>query len=496
MAILDVILEGIQIIDRDWRYLHLNDTAAMHGKSTRQALLGRTMMECYPGIEQTDLFTVMQRCRDEGRSEVLQTPFTFPDGSTGVFELRIQPVPQGLCILSLDVTARAEAEVQRAIYEERLHHAQHMEALGQLAEGVAHDFNNLLAVILGQIEVAQRRPGGPLPSDLRVIETAARSSADLTRQLLAYGRRAPLRREVLDPPELLRALEPILRRSLGATVELRIESLGPVAHVEADRAQLQQVIMNLAVNARDAIADRGRIDILLSTVAIDADHAAAHPGLLPGRYSVIQVSDTGAGMDAATQARIFEPFFTTKERGRGTGLGLATVYGVVKQHGGNIWVYSEPGLGTTFKVYLPASMGELSSAPVPDAPLLTKANGERVLVVEDVPELADLLCEAFQSIGYEVLRAARGDEGLALWHQHPDDIALLVTDVMLPGMTGPELVAHCRADRPGLRVICTSGYANAQLVEKGRMPKDVVFVEKPFSLSNLLHKAQLLLGAR
>ena len=486
-------LEGIQIIGRDFRYLHLNEAAARHGRSTRAALLGRTMMECYPGVEKSPLVAMLHDCLERGTARVVENAFTYPDGSVGWFELRIEPVPQGVCVLSIDITARKQAEQAHALAEERLRQSQRMEAVGKLAAGVAHDFNNLLTVIVGQGELALERPSGPTREDVETLLAAARSSADLTRQLLAFGRQSVQKREVLDPAAVLCGVERILRAAMGTGIELHLDAPAGLGRVEVDRSQLEQVLMNLVVNARDAIEGEGRVSVSLSAVQLDLEYAAAHPGANPGPHLALTVSDTGAGMDAATRERIFEPFFTTKERGRGTGLGLATVYGIVKQHGGHLWVYSEPGKGSTFKVYLPVSLAE----PPRDA-VVTAAGSARgtVLVADDDGLLCRLVDRVLTGVGYEVLLARDGEEALRLWHHHADRIALLITDVTMPGIPGPELIRRMRVDRPELPVICTSGYSSPELGRRGSLPEGVLFVEKPFSPKLLRERVHELLSGK
>jgi PAS domain S-box-containing protein len=493
VAILDGILEGFQVLGPDFRYLHVNDAAARHGRSTKEALLGRTMMECYPGIEQTDLFALMQRSLAGRSSHTLENAFTFPDGALGHFELRIRPVPQGVCVLSIDITARKQAEAARAVVEERLRHAQRMEMVGQLASGIAHDFNNHLTIILGLAELALRRPAGPTRADVETLLISARSSAELTHQLLAYGRGTGGARQVVDLADVLRGLERVLESTLGERIELGLDTPPEVPHVEADRSQLEQIVMNLVLNARDAIEGEGRISIALARADLDEGHVRAHPGARPGPHVVLVVTDTGVGMDEATRSRIFEPFFTTKERGRGTGLGLATVYGIVHQHGGTIWVYSEPGKGTTFKVFLPATASAIAPAPAPRPPATPRV-GATILVVDDAPALRKLIEGLCTMAGHRALVASGGEEALALWEQHEASIALLITDVMMPGLGGGGLIERLRQRRPGLPVLCTSGYASVDLASRGALPASVAFVEKPFTAKALLGEIEALLG--
>jgi signal transduction histidine kinase/CheY-like chemotaxis protein len=495
VAVLDALLEGFQIIGPDWRYLHVNAAAGRHNKRAPAELLGRTMMECYPGIENSEVFALLRRCMEGRTPGSMETAFTFPDGSVGHFEVRVEPIPQGICALSIDVTARRHAELARAQAEERLRHAQRMEAVGQLAAGIAHDFNNLLTAMLGQGEIALDRPGGPTREDLETILAAARSSAQLTRQLLAYGRRTVLLREVIDPADVVQGIERLIRSSLVSRIELRVDAPRGQGRVEADRSQMEQILMNLVVNARDAIPTEGRIVVQLSAADLDEDYVRQHAGAGVGRHMVLSVSDTGIGMDAATRARIFEPFFTTKERGRGTGLGLATVYGIVKQHRGNIWVYSEPGKGTTFKVYLPATDRPAIPAPAPAPRHIERAPSRHtVLMVEDDEILGRLLTLVLTGAGYQLLMATRGDDAIKVWNEHHGEVALLITDVMVPGVQGPELIRHLRSQRPDLPVICTSGYSDSELTSRGSMPDGVVFIEKPYSMKGITQQVDAMLA--
>jgi PAS domain S-box-containing protein len=375
-SFLDSLREGVQVIGPDWTYRYVNATVAAQGKSTPERLLGRTMMECYPGIEHTPVFERIRACMADRKPAQMFTEFTFPDGSIGWFELRFQPVPQGVVILSHDVT-----EARRA--EEAVRASQRLETVGRLAGGVAHDFNNLLSVILSYADfaLASLDEGHRARRDVEEIIAAGGRAAALTRQLLAFSRKQVLNPEVLDVNRVAEAMVPIFRRVLGEQVELRMELRRGLAAVRVDATQLEQILMNLVVNARDAMPAGGRVTIETADVELDEHYTDLHIEVVPGPYVRITVTDTGAGMDGATRSRIFEPFFTTKPLGQGTGLGLATVFGIVKQSGGTIWVYSEPGRGTVFKIYFPRVEG----TPRPEAgPAVVagRARG-RVLVVED-----------------------------------------------------------------------------------------------------------------
>ena len=494
--LLDALHEGFQVLDEEFRYVLVNAAAARHGRSTAAALVGRRMADCYPGIEQTEMFGHMQRCMKRRESHVLLNEFVYPDGEHAFFELRIEPVPQGLCVLSVDVTAQKRAEANLRVNEERLRHSERMETVGMLAAGIAHDFNNLLGVMLGYGESALAREGGPVAADVEGMMAAARRSVELTRQLLAYGRRQVLRKEVIDPITLVTNLEGMLQRTIGPDVELALHVIPPVGTVEVDPSKLEQVVMNLVLNARDAIPGRGKITIALSQVDLDESYPRSDPATLSGPQVLLSVSDTGVGMDAATQERIFEPFYTTKEQGKGTGLGLATVYGIVKQSGGNIWVYSELGQGTTFKVYFPRSQAPLRSvAPArslaPKQSVRAAAPGT-LLVAEDDALLRTLAEHTLVAAGYRVRVAASGDQALALC-QADDSIILLITDVVMPGLRGPELIARARMARPSLKVLCTSGYALSALKDQDSIPEEVSFLEKPYLPSQLIRTVRALL---
>lgn len=504
-TVLDSLLEGFQVIDHDFRYIHLNEVALAHARSSPAQLLGRTMMECYPGIENTEMFHALRRCLEERVSHVMENEFTYPDGSTAHFELRIEPVPQGVCVLSLDVSARKATERALRQAEDRLAQVQRMDAVGQLASGVAHDFRNLLALIMGEAERALARPEGPSRADVETMLAAARTSVELTSQLLAIGRSALLDRKTVHLRDVVRGLERFLRPALEPRIDLRVDVSEQVGCVHVDRTKIEQVLLNLVFNARDAIDGRGSITITLSGAALDASEMSAHPGLRPGRHVVMSVADTGVGMDRVTQSRIFDPFFTTKEVGRGTGLGLPTLYGIVQQHGGSVWVYSEPGAGTIFKVYLPEVAADCmplhSTESGRDLPKIvvgksSPVEGRTILVAEDDEVLRRLFDNVLSNAGFRVLLASTGDEALAHWDEAHGMIHLLMTDARMPGMSGAELIERIRERAPRLPVICTSGLGQAYFAGENALPPDVVFVEKPFSPRKLVERLRALLDAQ
>jgi len=375
--------------------------------------------------------------------------------------------------------------------EQQLFQAQKMEAVGRLAGGVAHDFNNLLGVITGYGEIVHRRLAGedPLREKVEQILRAAERAAGLTRQLLAFGRRQVLQPKVLDLNAVVFDMEKMLRRLIGEDVEFTTVLEPRLGSVKADPGQLEQVLMNLAVNARDAMSEGGRLTIETRNADLNEEYAARHPPTRSGPYVALVVTDTGSGMDAATQARIFEPFFSTKEVGRGTGLGLATVYGIVKQSEGYVWVYSEVGVGTTFKIYLPRidEQAKLARQQEP-GPLLR--GSETVLLVEDEASLRELLREALEASGYSVLVARDGAEALQIAEAHVGTIQIMVTDVIMPGMTGPKIVDLVAPTRPEMKVVYISGYSDASVTRHGLIAAGTSFLSKPFSPDALLRKVR------
>jgi PAS domain S-box-containing protein len=376
--------------------------------------------------------------------------------------------------------------------EQQFHASQRMEAIGSLAGGVAHDFNNLLSVILNYAGFALEglHESDPLRADLAEVQKAAERAAGLTRQLLAFSRKQVLEPQVLDLNQVLSNLEKMLRRLIGEDIEFAQVLAPDLGRVKADQGQLEQVIMNLVVNARDAMPHGGRLTIETENVELDRNYAGRYVAALPGPHVLLAVSDTGCGIDGATRQHLFEPFFTTKPRGKGTGLGLSTAYGIVKQSGGNIEVDSEPGTGTTFKVYLPRLNGgpELSAA---EGVAASPAVGtETILVVEDEEAVRKVAVRMLRASGYNVLTASNGGEALLTCEQHDGDIALLLTDVVMPQMSGRELAERLRQLRPGMRVLFMSGYTNDAIVRHGVLEAGIRFISKPFSSPELARKVR------
>ena len=390
-----------------------------------------------------------------------------------------------------------EAYASLAQTQAQLGQSQKMEAVGRLAGGIAHDFNNLLTVVIGRSELALARLRGddPLRRDLGLIQSTSQRAAGLVRQLLAFSRKQVLRPEVLDLGAVVAGLQGMLRRLIGEDIDLLAVVAPGLGRVTADPGQLEQVIVNLVVNARDAMPGGGRITIETANVDLDEAVAAEREGLRPGAYVRLAVRDTGHGMDAETQARIFEPFFTTKEVGKGTGLGLATVYGIVKQSEGAIRVESQAGRGTTFTIHLPRVPEEAAPAPAAAAPATLLRGTETILLVEDDPELRALGIEVLQASGYTVLEAREGNEALLVMERHPGPLHLLVTDVVMPRMGGRALAERLASLRPELRVLFMSGYSEAAIAQHGVLDPGTAFMPKPFTPEGLTRKVREVLDA-
>jgi two-component system, cell cycle sensor histidine kinase and response regulator CckA len=385
---------------------------------------------------------------------------------------------------------RKLVEQSKSDLEAQLRQAQRMEAVGSLAGGIAHDFNNLLSVILSYTTmlVDDLPAGDRIREDLIQVKAAGERAAALTRQLLAFSRRQILQPRVLDLNEIVSGLTTMLRRLIGETIDFATFPANAPAMVNVDPAQMEQVIVNLAVNARDAMPRGGKLTVELQEVMLDAAYRAGHPDVTPGRYILLAVSDTGTGMDEATQARIFEPFFTTKEVGKGTGLGLSTVFGIVRQSGGHIWVYSEPGRGSTFKIYLPVAAQQAADVAPPEEPVVDLRGTETVLLVEDEEQVRKLAHAILSRAGYTVLEAPNGGEALRIGAPGPR-VDLLLTDMVMPRVSGATLAAQLQAQRPGLRVVFMSGYTDTSAGEQG-LPPGAIFIQKPFTPEVLLRKVR------
>ncbi|MFO7751848.1 MAG: PAS domain S-box protein, partial [Desulfobacteraceae bacterium] len=383
--------------------------------------------------------------------------------------------------------ARKKFESEHEKLQSQLLQAQKMESVGRLAGGVAHDFNNMLSVITGYAELAVNEipQENPLHSDLQEILNAARRSADITRQLLAFARQQAISPEVLDLNETVENMMKMLRRLIGEDIDLSWNPSPGLWCVRMDPSQLDQILANLCVNARDAIKDVGRITMETSNITFDEEYCSDHPGFKPGEYVLLAVSDNGRGMDRETSDKIFEPFFTTKEVGKGTGLGLAMIYGIVKQNNGFINVYSEVGRGTTFRIYLPRHKGDLQHSKVPAAKDVPRAGGETVLLVEDEPAILKLAGTILKRLGYKVLQTSSPIEAVSLAKEHTGEIDLLITDVVMPDMNGRDLAERLLTGYPEMKILYMSGYTSNAIAHHGVLDEGVNFLQKPFSSRDL-----------
>ena len=472
--------------------LIFTNPAAAHSLGVRtEDVLGKSMHDAFPHMLDTDLprqyreVLLSGEARDLG--EVREHFGERTDG--GVFSIKVFPLPGDCVGVALeDITERRRLESQ-------LLHAQKMEAVGRLAGGVAHDFNNALGVILGYTELLMRKADEAQRGKLDQILKATQRASGLTRQLLAFSRKQMVDPKVLDLNALLSELEKMLGRLIGEHIDLAIVPGADLGQVKADLGQLEQVVMNLCVNSRDAMPNGGLLRIETANADLDARHAAGHEPLAPGRHVMLAVSDTGCGIEREILSQIFEPFFTTKEQGKGTGLGLAMVYGIVKQAGGYVWVYSEVGHGTTFKIYLPRIDEPAVAAEVQETPMPSKG-WETILLVEDEGPLRALAREILEEHGYRVIEATGPHGALEMALRHPEPIHLLVTDVVMPAMNGRVLAESLMAVRPGLRVLYMSGYTDDIIVHSGVLESGALPLEKPFTTLALLGRVRAALGER
>jgi len=455
--------------------------------------LARLVPERYRDVDQGGLerFKSTGQTRMIGRSVELHG--LSKDGGEFPIELSLATweTRQGSFLTGIirDITERKQLE-------EQFRQAQKMESVGRLAGGVAHDFNNLLTVISGHADLLRARlgPEDPLRRRIGLIQEAAAHAADLTKQLLAFSRKQVLAPKILDLNAVVAGIEPMLQRLIGEDLDLVTAPARGLGRVKADPAQITQIILNLAVNARDAMPQGGRLTIETDNVKLDETHAHRHADTRPGPYVMLAVSDTGVGMDEETRSRIFEPFFTTKGPGKGTGLGLATVYGIVKQSNGNIGVYSEPGRGTTFKIYLPRAE-EVVEAVAADTPPIEQGGSETILLVEDNEMVRTLTCEILKEHGYTVLEARHGADALDITRRYHGPIHLLVTDVVMPEMGGRELASRLGPARPQMKVLYMSGYTADAIVHQGVLDKEVAFLPKPIRADMLVRKVREVLDA-
>ncbi len=484
----------------DGRIIDVNDSHVRLLGYAREELVGRTTLELGIWADPQDRERFVQLLKTEGCVYDREIQLRAKDGQvlTTLYTAEVVELEDEACMLSLlsDITARKRAEEEHARLEAQFLQAQKLESVGRLAGGVAHDFNNLLTVISGYSDMLLSSLAGDEAKCAQVeeIRQAGERAAALTQQLLAFSRKQIIQPRPLQLNSVIADTEKMLRRLIGEDVEL-LTLLDPsLGTVMADPGQIGQILLNLAVNARDAMPEGGQLVIETGNVRADATYRAGHADAASGPTVLLTVSDTGTGMDEETQRHLFEPFFTTKEKGHGTGLGLATVYGIVKQSGGWIAVYSEPGKGSTFKIYLPQIAGVGRKLERPDAAATGLTGVEMVLVVEDQDEVRALAIAALRAYGYRSIQAANGAEALALLTKDNSPIDVMVTDVVLPGMNGKELASLASVLRPGMKVIYTSGYTEDVIVHRGVLAEGVEFLPKPYTPAALVAHIRKVLG--
>jgi two-component system cell cycle sensor histidine kinase/response regulator CckA len=483
--------------DRQERLIEVNDAACRQLGYSRQELMGLHLADIVPESAKGDFEEVQRRLAQTGRL-IIEASQRRKDGSVVPVELAVSLVEidgeKAFMAIARDITERRRGEAERRRLEEQLQHAGKMESIGRLAGGVAHDFNNLLTAILGNVEMVshQLRAGDDILEALADIRETALSAAALTRQLLAFSRKQVIEPRSIDANELLDRMHKMLERLIGEDIELRTIQGEGLGTVRADPSLVEQAIVNLVVNARDAMPSGGVLIVETQDTILDAEYQRTHPLVPPGRYVMFSVSDTGTGMTDEVKSHLFEPFFTTKPRGQGTGLGLATTYGAIRQSNGHITVYSEVGKGTTFKFYLPVvdASAERLITPSPDEPHAMVGGNETILVVEDDTRVRDLVARSLLSSGYHVLVAADGEEALAMAAQVEERIHLLLTDVVMPKMNGRELSEKLASIHPETRTLFTSGYTENIIAHHGVLDEGIKFLSKPYTLAALARRVR------
>ncbi|MGO8994737.1 MAG: PAS domain S-box protein [Polyangiaceae bacterium] len=474
-----------------------NDAAERLFGYTAEETLGRSITVLIPPDRLDEERVLIGRVAAGDRVDHYETIRLRRDGTEVALSISLAPVLDasgrviGASKTARDLTEQRKAEKALRRTEDQLRQAQKMEAVGRLAGGVAHDFNNVLSVILsyGEMIHSDLRQDDPMRGDVEEITRAAQRAAGLTRQLLLFSRQQVVEPKVLDLNEILGGMDKMLKRIVGEDVDLTWVPTPDLGRIRADAGNVEQVIMNLVVNARDAMPTGGQLTIEARNVDLDDDYAREHIGSAPGHHVMLAVSDNGVGMDKATQSRIFEPFFTTKEPGKGTGLGLSTVFGIAQQSGGSIWVYSEPGKGTTFKVYFPRVIAEVD-APHQTLPPVTLRGQETILLVEDEEQVRAVAQSILKRNGYRVIVAQNAGEALIFCEKHPGIIHMLLTDVVMPQMSGAELAKRIAKTRPDMRVLCMSGYTDDSIVRHGVLESGVAFMQKPFTPETLMRKVR------
>ncbi|MBD1874907.1 PAS domain S-box protein [Nodosilinea sp. FACHB-131] len=483
---LESITDAFFTLDRQWRFTFVNRRAEQVLLRQRADLLGQSLWEAFPEAVGTVFEQQYKMALAEGQSVEFRE---FYPPLNVWFEVRAYPSIEGLTVYFQDVT-------DRMALEERLHQSQRLESVGQLTGGIAHDFNNLLTVILGNAELlSEMLEADPHLHPLaKMIGSAAQRGAELTQRLLSFARRQALDPEAVDVNRLMAGMDGLLRRTLGEHIAIATVENAELWPALVDPAQLENALLNLCLNARDAMVQGGQLTLETANTYLSQDYASQHVEVVPGHYVMVSVSDTGVGIDPEHLERVFEPFFTTKEQGKGTGLGLSMVYGFIKQSGGHIKIYSEPGHGTTIRMYLPRFWGDIQpSLPAPEGVVVGQS--ELILLVEDNELVRSYAHDQLVDLGYRVLAANSGPAALAMLHQQ-DNVDLLFTDVVMPGgMSGRELAELAQQIKPGLRVLYTSGYSENAIVHQGRLDAGIQLLSKPYGRTELSQKIREALTA-
>ncbi len=482
--------EGLSVFDLDGRILFVNEAFLDTFGYAKEEIIG------------TSIETLFSSCGShEFQLHIL--PASLKGGWNGEFKVKRKDGKEITIFLSTSTVKDDDGHpvvivgvisdiTLRKQLEEQLRHSQKMEAIGQLAGGIAHDFNNLLTVIEGYIDLLQNvmKHEGKTPTYVMQIKKATDRAVALTRQLLAFSRRQILQPKVLDINQNIRDLSIMLQRLIGENIDLLTDLDAEIWPIKADPHQIEQVIMNLIVNARDAMPDGGKLIIKTRAMHLDSSYNRLHPDVEVGDYVLLSISDTGIGMSPEIRERIFEPFFTTKEKGKGTGLGLATVYGIVKQSNGHIYVYSEEGKGTTFKIYFPAVKQRQVARKKKKIGKSSKGKGEKILVVEDEYLVRELILDTLKNLGYQVLEASNGEQALKIFHESKNEIDLILTDLIMPGMNGKQLMETITKEAPDLQFLIMSGYDDNAISKHGLLEAGINYIQKPFSPKSLGEKLQ------
>jgi two-component system cell cycle sensor histidine kinase/response regulator CckA len=477
------------------RFLEVNDAAINHYGYSREEFLATTVSRIRPQEDVSRLAEYLSTKGDEEFRNAGEWRHLLRDGRIIDAEVSAHRIEfagrTAVLTVALDITERKRLE-------EQLRQSQKMEAVGRLAGGIAHDFNNLLTVIVGYSDVLldKMRVSDPDRAAMEEIQKAGTRASELTRQLLAFSRRQSLDAKIVSLNSIVSGMEGMIRRLIPENIEVTSELSSEAYPIRADKGQIEQVLLNLCLNARDAMPDGGNLRIETQNVELSPEFAHKHLQIEPGPHVMLGVADTGIGMSADTQNHLFEPFFTTKDSGHGTGLGLSIVYGIVRQHGGTIWVYSEEGRGTSIKVYLPVSAGEDAALPKSAAPLAQLRGSETILVVEDQAEVRRFMAGALMRAGYNVLEAASGEHAKQILNDHTSPIHLLVTDMVMPGSNGREVARAARSARPDIGVIFTSGYTGNVIEFDNLTGTAAIFLQKPFGSRTLEKRVRDVLDRR